>query len=358
MDTPNTKPSREKTELTYIQKVWYTVGIVALLVVTILIARVGFNVLLMILAATLISTYFHGLGNIIQRKTNWGRKPAMALSVGGSFAILAVLLWFMSTKIQQQVAQLSQSLPGTIASARGKLAETPVGQQILTYLDDNSGKLFLTAQHFFSTSFGVLGNIYIIMFLGIFFTVSPGIYKEGFMIIIPPEKKELWQCIMDRINFSLKGWLKGTLLSIVLITIMLTIGLSVVGLPAVLVLALFAGMLKIIPNFGSLVAMIPGVLLALTISTNTAIVVALIYIVSQTIVSNIVTPVIQNKIINLPPALTIISQVLMGTLSGALGIILSVPLLAIVVILADELYVKKINKNDPKIDAKHVPLAD
>jgi predicted PurR-regulated permease PerM len=360
MDTaeqkPKTKPERH---LTYIQKVWYTVGIVALLVVTILIARVAFNVLLMILAATLISTYFHGLGNIIQRKTKATRKVAMAISVGGSFAILGVLLWFMGTKIQHQIAQLSQSLPNTINSARGKLSETPVGQQVLTYLDDNSGKLFVTAQHFFSTSFGVLGNIYIILFLGIFFTVSPSVYKEGFMIIIPPDKKELWECIMNRINVSLKGWLKGTLLSIVLITIMLVIGLSIVDIPAVLVLALFAGMLKIIPNFGSLVAMIPGVLLALTVSTNTAIIVALIYIVSQTIVSNIVTPIIQNKIINLPPALTIISQVVMGTLSGALGIILSVPLLAIVIILADELYVKKINvQPPPRIDTKHVPLAD
>ncbi|MEO7212334.1 AI-2E family transporter [Mucilaginibacter sp.] len=358
--TPPKNPPRPKRELTYIQKVWHTVGIVALLVIVVLIARVAFNVLLMILAATLISTYFHGLGNIIQRKTKWGRKPAMILSVGGSFAILAVLLWFMGTKIQHQVAQLSHTLPNTINAARGKLAETPVGQQVLTYLDDNSGKIFTTAQHFFSTSFGVLGNIYIIMFLGIFFTVSPTVYKDGFMIIIPPDKKELWQCIMNRVNFSLKGWLKGTLLSIVLIFIMLTIGLTIMGIPAVLVLALIAAMLKIIPNFGSLVAMIPGVLLALTVSTNTAIIVTLIYIVSQTVVSNIVTPIIQNKIINLPPALTIISQVIMGTLSGALGIILAVPLLAIIVILADELYVKKINEDNPKphVDAKHVPLAD
>lgn len=361
MDTTPQKPTpRPRRELTYIQKVWYTVGIVALLVIVVLIARVAFNVLLMVLAATLISTYFHGFGNIIQRKLKCGRKAAMIHSVGSTFTILAVLLWFMGTKIQHQVAQLSHSLPNTINSARGKLAETPIGQQILTYLDDNSGKIFITAQHFFSTSFGVLGNIYIILFLGIFFTASPSVYKDGFMIIIPPEKKELWACIMNRINVSLKGWLKGMLLSIVLIFIMLTIGLTIMGIPAVLVLALIAGMLKIIPNFGSLVAMIPGVLLALTISTNTAIIVALIYIVSQTIVSNIVTPIIQNKIINLPPALTIISQVIMGTLSGALGIILAVPLLAIIVILADELYVKKINDDGskPEIDAKQVPLTD
>jgi predicted PurR-regulated permease PerM len=60
-------------------------------------------------------------------------------------------------------------------------------------------------------------------------------------------------------------------------------------------------------------------------------------------VSNIISPIIQKKMIRLPPALTLISQLIMATLSGALGIILAVPLLAIIIILVDELYVKKIN---------------
>jgi len=331
-----------KQELTYIQKVWHTVAIVALLVVIILIARVAFNVLLMVLCGTLISVYFHGLGDMIERHSRMSRRWAMVISVAGSFAILGIMLWFMGTKIQNQVSQLSETLPSTISTARAKLAETPLGQKILEYFSgDNSQTIFATARSFFSTSFGVLGNIYIILLLGIFFTASPSLYKDGIMVLIPEDKKFMGRYILNRISLALKGWLKGMMLSIVLITIMLTIGLSIAHIPVALVLALIAGLLKIIPNFGSLAAMIPGVLLALTVSTNTAIGVALLYIISQTIVSNIVTPLIQKKMINLPPALTIISQIIMGTLSGALGIIMAVPLLAIVFILVDELYVKK-----------------
>ena len=80
------------------------------------------------------------------------------------------------------------------------------------------------------------------------------------------------------------------LLSMVMVATLISIGLSIVGLPVALILGLITGLLEIIPNIGSLIAMIPGVLLALTISFNTAIIVALIYIVSQTIVANIVTP--------------------------------------------------------------------
>jgi predicted PurR-regulated permease PerM len=333
-------------ELTYIQKVWHTVAIVALLVVVILIARVAFNVLLMVLAGILISVYFHGLGDMIERKTKWKRRICMTISVGGSFIILALLFWFMGAKISKQIAVLSDSLPQTVNTAKHKLSETTLGNKVLSYLsDDNSDQMFATAKQFFSTSFGVLGDLYIILFLAIFFTTSPNLYKDGIIKLIPEDKKELGHCVIDRISYALKGWLKGMMLSMVLVFILLGIGLGIMSIPVALVLALLTGLLKLIPNFGSAAAMVPGVLLALTISTNTAIIVALIYVVTQTIVSYIVTPLIQKRMIDLPPALTILAQVLMGTLSGVLGVILAVPLLAIVMILVDELYVKKINKS-------------
>ena len=333
-----------KKELSYIEKVWHTVAIASLLVVFILVARVAFNVLLMALAGSLIAVYFHGLGDLIESKTRLSRKFAMIISVSITILIMGVLLWFIGSKVQSQIAQLSNSLPHTINSAKAKLAETPAGQKVLEYsAGDNSKKLLDTVQTFFSTSFGVLGDIYIITFLGIFFTASPSLYKNGILALVPGNKKALASCIMDRVSLSLKGWLKGMLLSMVLITILITLGLTIIGVPAALVLGLITGITEIIPNIGPLIAMIPGVLLGLTMGTGTAIIVALLYIVSQTIVANIVTPLIQKKMINLPPALTLISQLIMGTLSGALGIILAVPLLAILIILVDELYVKKID---------------
>ncbi|SEB14730.1 AI-2E family transporter [Pedobacter hartonius] len=339
-------PEKIEKELSYIQKVWQTVAIVALLVVVILIARVAFNVLLMILAGSLIAVYFHGLGDLIERKTRLNRTASMVISVAGSFILLGILLWFMGTKIQNQIALLSDSLPGTIETAKARLNEHSIGKKILAYFsDNNSDKLFATAQKFFSTSFGVLGNVYVILLLAIFFTSNPSVYKDGIIKLVPRRNKAMAKNSIDRISLVLKGWLKGTMLSMLLITILIAIGLSVMGIPGALVLSMLTGMLKLIPNFGSTAAMIPGVLLALMVSTNTAVIVALIYIVSQTVVSNIVTPLIQKKMINLPPALTIISQVIMGTLSGVLGIILAVPLLAIIIILVDELYVKEIEQD-------------
>jgi len=334
----------EKKENSYSLRVWRTVGIAALLVIVILILRVAFNVLLMALAGSLIAAYFHGLGDLIERKLKLRRSFAMLISISGTLILTGVLLWFIGSKIQAQIAELSNTLPHTVNAAKARLAETPVGQKVLEYsAGDNSKKLLDTATTFFNTSFGVLGDLYIILFLGIFFTANPSLYKDGILLLVPKDKKQLGRQIMDRISLSLKGWLKGMIISMLLVTVLITLGLTIMGIKAALVLGLITGILEIIPNLGPLIAMIPGVLLGLTVGAGTAVIVALIYIASQTIVANIVTPLIQKRMINLPPALTLISQLIMGTLSGALGIILAVPLLAIVVILVDELYVKEIN---------------
>jgi predicted PurR-regulated permease PerM len=343
----NKPQSSQQHELSYITKVWQTVGIVALLVVTILVIRVAFDILLMVLAGSLIATYFHGLGDAIQRRTKLTRKPAMIIAIVVTIIFVGTLFWFMGTKIQAQVAELSNSLPTTVNNVRNKLSQTSWGQSVLkSFSGDNSQKLMSTVQGFFSTTFGVLGDIYIVLFLGIFFTANPSLYKDGIMVLVPHSKKKLGKHILDRISLSLKGWLKGTLFSMLCVAILIGTGLTIVGMPVALILALITGLLEMVPSIGSLVAMIPGVLLAFTISTNMAILVAIIYITSQTIVANIITPLIQKRMINLPPALTLISQLIMGSVSGALGVILAVPLLAIVIILIDELYVKKIAHND------------
>jgi predicted PurR-regulated permease PerM len=342
MPTDKDPAEPAKNELAYTARVWQTIAIVSLFITILLVVRVAFNVLLMALAGCLIAVYFHGLGDLIQRKTGITRRFAMLFSTVGTLVIIVLSVWFIGTKIQFQVAELSKSLPETIRITKAKLSSTPLGRKVLDYTSGQQPeKILNTATAFFNTGFGVIGDLYIIVFLGLFFTASPTLYKDGILLLVPQPRKAQGIQIIDRISRSLRGWLRGMLVSMILITVLITIGLMIIGIPLTMVLGLITGILEIVPNFGPLIAMIPGVLLAITFSTNTAIVVALLYIICQTIVANIATPLLQKRIIHLPPALTLMSQLLMGVLSGVLGIILAVPLLAILMILIDELYIKK-----------------
>jgi predicted PurR-regulated permease PerM len=339
MDKPTGKTDKE---LSFAHKIWIVIGILALSVCLILILRVAFNVLLMVLAGSLIAVFFHGLGDLIERHTKLRRRFCMIISVLSTFIIAGLLFWFMGNKISAQVNALSDDFPRILSNAETSLRKTPLGEKILKNVNGyDSSKLLTTAQSFLGTSFGVIGNMYIILFLGIFFTVAPDLYKDGIIRLIPPQGKKDAKVVLDRISFVLKGWLKGMMLAMLLIAILTVTGLTILDIPMALTLALLAGLMNFIPNFGPLIAMLPAVLLGFTISFNMALIIAVMYILIQTLESNIITPMVQKRMINIPPALTIIAQLLMGTLSGFLGILLATPMLAITIVLVDELYVKK-----------------
>ncbi len=328
-------------DYSFIQKVWIVLGSIALLAITIFLLRATFGVMLMVLAGCLIATYFHGLGDMIQRWSRWNRKVCMMISVLLTLIIITLLCWFLGTKISAQASALSNDLPRMANHVEQQMQQSNIGRQILENVSGkDSQKLSATVQSFFRTSFGVIGDLYIITFLGIFFTASPSLYKTGIITLIPERGKEKTRLILDRISRTFKLWLKGLMITILLVAFISGTGLTIIGVPMALALAVFAALLSFVPNFGPVIAMAPAVLIALTISFNTGVAVAILYIAMQTLANNIVTPLVQKRMIDLPPALTLVSQLIMGAISGVLGIILATPLLAIISIIVDELYVK------------------
>lgn len=340
MDKESEKTVRK--ELSYTLKVWQTTAIVCLSLIIILFVRVAFNILLMTFMGVLIAVYFHGLADFITQKTKINRKFSLFISIACTIILLSAMIWIIGATVQQQAAQLSNTLPQMISTAKTKLAGSATGQQLLGYSSgDNSKKLLDTAGTFFSSSFGVIGDLYIILFLGIFFTADPSLYKKSLLAIVPPQHEVDGSIIWGRISAALNAWLKTKLISMLLITAIIALGLRIIGLPGSLVLGLIAGLLDIIPNFGPVIAMVPGVLLGLMISPQMAVIAALIYVACQTIVGSIFMPLIQKRMINIPPAITMVSQLVMGVICGLMGIILAVPILLVLSIMVDELYIKK-----------------
>ncbi len=123
------------------------------------------------------------------------------------------------------------------------------------------------------------------------------------------------------------------------VMILTAIGLAIAGVPMWLVLSIIAGILNFIPNFGPLIAMIPAVLVGFMQGTTTAAIVAGMYIVIQVVESNFITPMVQQKLVDIPPALIISAQLLISPLTGGWGLVLATPLMLILMILIQKLYI-------------------
>jgi len=328
-------------EKNFEKRVWIAASIVALFVILLWIIKVTFNVFLLILAAALIALFFRGLSGLIHRKTKISDKLSLAIAIIGSLLLMALFFWFAGNRVQQQVAELTKTLPQTIDHFKSQLNQSALGQQVVEKISSqNMGKASPAIQSFFKSTFGVLGDIYVVLFLGIFLTVSPKTYVDGFIKLIPTNAKAKTKEVINNVGSTLTKWLKGQLLAMLIVAVLTAIGLTIVGIPMAFALALIAGLLNFIPNFGPLIAMIPAVLVALMQGVNSALIVAGLYIFIQMIESNLITPQIQKKMISMPPALIIIAQLFMGVLTGGLGLILATPLTAILMVVVQETYVK------------------
>ena len=339
------EPARKDSDLSFQQKVWIVCSVVALFVILIWFFIVTFNVFLLILAGALIALFFHGFAQLIQRKLLFSHKVSLLISIISTFVILIVVFWFMGAKVQQQVNEMSKNLPDIIDNAKKQLATTSLGQKFLqkNSSDEMYNKGYAFVSKFFDSTFGVFTDIYIVLFLGLFFTAAPMTYVRGFLMLIPRKAQKRARLTLDKIAFQLTKWLKGQIIAMVIVAILKGIALTVLGIPMAVTLALIAGILNFVPNFGPLISMFPAILIALTLGINKAIVVTIVYLIIQIFEGNVITPSIQQKLINMPAALIIIAQLFMGLLSGAWGLILATPLVAILIIIIEETYVKKLN---------------
>lgn len=327
-------------------RVWYIAGVFTLILVLLLFLKTIFPVLLLILAAILIVVYFHAVRDFIEKKTKWKHGPALMLSVVLTLIGIGLIFWLIGATVQMQIVKLIDLMPTSLEAAREQIAQSPVGEQVMNYLSTSGARenLQMITSVFLKSTFGFFGDIYVILVAGIYFTVDPLLYQRGMIRLLPPFRRERMNVAVEKMGFNLKQWLIGQFISMLIIFSLVAAGLWIIGLPMWFTLALITGLLNFIPNFGPLLAAIPTVLIALTIDGTTALIVAGMLLLTQMLEGAVITPMIQKKMVNIPPALLIISQVIVATFSGFWGLILAAPLLVIVMVAVQELYINRMEE--------------
>jgi len=148
---------------------------------------------------------------------------------------------------------------------------------------------------------------------------------------------------------QLKGWLIGRLVAMTVVGLIVGVGLWLVEVPHFLALALVAAALTAIPYLGPILSAIPGILLALLQSPTLALWAAGVYVLSQAAENYVVTPLVQQRMVNMPPVLTIVAVTLIGSLFGVLGMVVATPLAVTLVAAVKMLYVEDVLGGDLEI---------
>jgi predicted PurR-regulated permease PerM len=153
---------------------------------------------------------------------------------------------------------------------------------------------------------------------------------------IPAEYRDEWRRIKSEFNRIWSSFLRGQVILAIIIGVIVTLTLTILGVPNALLLGLLAGLLEVIPNLGPILAMIPAVLIALlrgsTVWAIDPVVFALIVIAAYTVIqqleNHLIVPKIIGSSVDLPPVVILIGALAGASLAGVLGIFLAAPMLA------------------------------
>lgn len=154
---------------------------------------------------------------------------------------------------------------------------------------------------------------------------------ESFLRLVTPLSQESY--ILDlwrRAQRKLGRWMRAQLLLGAIVGVLIFLGLTFMGIRQALFFALVAGMFEIIPVVGPILAAIPAVIMAFLVSPFLGLSTVALYIVVQQVESHVIVPVVMQKAIGLSPLVVVLALLIGGKLGGIFGILLAVPITAIV----------------------------
>jgi predicted PurR-regulated permease PerM len=175
-----------------------------------------------------------------------------------------------------------------------------------------------------------LAALLIIVVVGLYVSAQPDLYRRGVLRLVPVGGRTRANEVLHEVTDVLRWWLLGTMVSMTLVGVLTTVGLLWLNVPLALTFGLLAAALTFIPNIGPALSVLLPALLALAEEPIRAVYVAGLYLIIQTIESYAVTPLIQKRTVELPPALTITAQIALGGLVGVIGVAVATPLTAAV----------------------------
>lgn len=323
--------------------------LLCLLFAFLIVAYVGwqaFDVLLILFAGVLGAIIFTRISSWVALKTRWPYPAALTLVLTSLVCLVVLAAWNLGPQLNEQfpefVTKLSEMIDRLGQEIRqfAWVREFISGQVDWSALVPDGPKAIRTATGVFSATFGVLGTLVLIIALSIFLAINPQAYINGFLHLLPPRHRERSGKVLGQTGDILAAWLFSKFIAMLFIGGITALGLWLIGVPYALTLASIAALLSFIPNIGPVLALIPALLVALMQGFNTMMWVAGLYLSAQFFESYLLTPYLQQEVVEIPPAFALIMQVLFGVMAGALGVILAVPITAAGMVIVRKLYVE------------------
>jgi len=310
------------------------------------------DTLLLIYVAGLIAVGLSPLVDRIeqQRLTRRVRIPRWAaiLSVYVAlFTVIGLFVMLMVPPLAAQARDLVTAAPDLLHRAQLWLIERGVLSREITIGEavrqapgaagsDAVGTVVSAIWGFVGGVFGVVT----ILIVAFYVLIDAENIVRALVRLFPRPERARVRDALRRAGEKVSAWMAGQLLLGAIIGTTAALGLWILGVPYFYVLALIAGIGELIPIVGPLLAAIPAVAVAFSVSPATALGVAVFFFLQQQVENHVLVPRVMSRQVGISPVLVIMALLIGGSLLGLVGAILAVPTAAILQVLLQELLVE------------------
>jgi len=284
-----------------------------------------------------------------------GRLPAVVFI----YVFLAMLLvgafYFLLVPLLNETSSLLASLPayinstdlwtpfgeGTLLGSQQFVQDLSANfsvQDIVTQVQSVANNLTASIFSAFSYIFGGALSFFLIIVLSFYLAVQENGIRNFLTTITPIDHRPYVLDLWKRAENKIGRWFQGQILLVVIITVLTYLGLTLIGIEHSLLLAVLAGLFELIPLFGPILAAIPAIAIAfLTGGLTPALIVLAFYLIIQQFENQLIYPLVVKKVVGVPAIIVILALIAGGTLAGFLGVLLAVPVAAILMELFNDM---------------------
>jgi predicted PurR-regulated permease PerM len=276
-------------------------------------------------------------------------------------SVLLIYLWLLvglvlialiiGPVLIEQVGTFVVEVPQTYADTRAYLRASGtaplqfLGQRLPPF-ERLTHDLAGLAPHFYESTLGLTTSIVTlpayfltVLAIGFYWTLEVPRFERLLLSLLAVDQRPRALNIWHEIESKLGGFIRGQGLAMLSIGAASAVGYALIGLPNVLSLALLAGLLEAVPLFGPVLAVVPAVLVALPLGPQTVILVIGLAVLLQVIENNILIPRIMQQSVGVSALVGLLAILAFGTLYGILGVLIAIPMAAVIQVLLDTMVI-------------------
>ena len=260
----------------------------------------------------------------------------------------------------EQISTVAAAVPATYADVRSHLQASVaaplrlIGERLppfdrLTHtLSDVAPQLYQGAVGVTTSVIKLFAYGVTVLAFGFYWTMEVPRFERLLLSLLAVGRRPRALGIWHEIECKLGGFVRGQGLAMLAIGAASAIGYALIGLPHVLALAVLAGLLEAVPLVGPVLAVVPAILVALPLGLSMVLLVIGLAVVLQLIENNVLIPRIMHHAVGVSALVGMLAVLAFGTLYGLLGVLIAIPMTAVVQVLLDSMVINAEPRGEPQ----------